>query len=35
MTYVLLIGAGTLEPFLELNPAAAALGERDLFQDRE
>lgn len=35
MTYVLPIGAGTLEPFLELNPAAAAQGERDLFQDRE
>ena len=35
MTYVLPAGAGTVEPFLDLNPAAAALGEQDLFQERK
>lgn len=35
MTYVLPAGAGTSEPFLELNPAAAAQAERDLFRREE
>ncbi len=35
MTYVLPAGAGTREPFLELNPAAAAQAEQDLFRREE
>ncbi|HNR29264.1 MAG TPA: prepilin-type N-terminal cleavage/methylation domain-containing protein [Candidatus Hydrogenedentes bacterium] len=35
MSYVLPAGAGTREPFLDLNPAATAQAERDLFRREE